>query len=137
MYINVVSRLAPYVYLSAHLNTFYCPIGSTPSNDRPDIDRSEDPGEGNAFELVGDQALLLYPNPTSGELFVDLSPWSGAQLTVQVLDSRGQRVQSQTLTAGLDAQSLELPSTLPAGLYVLEVLTSSGEKYFGRFVIQR
>ena len=37
-YIHVVSRLAPYIYLGAHLNTFYCPIGITQSENRHEED---------------------------------------------------------------------------------------------------
>ena len=134
-FIHVVSRLAPYLYLGAHLNTFYCPIGVTPTtnNDRPGGERDDEVFYDNG--LVTE--LLLFPNPTSGELFADFSPWQGQRLNIQVLDSRGQRVQQLALTASDDAQALELPAELPSGLYFLEVLTEKGGKHTGRFVIQR
>ncbi|MFN0173960.1 MAG: choice-of-anchor L domain-containing protein [Saprospiraceae bacterium] len=157
LFINVVSRLAPYVYLSAHLNTFYCPIGVTPADDRlsetsnqrndaPPSSRElgttagkNDPNDDNDQNDPNDlnAQILLFPNPTSGELFADFSYWQGQRLTVQVLDSRGQRVQYQTLTAIDDAQKLELPGELPNGLYFLEVVTENGAKQMGRFVVQR
>jgi len=134
-YIHVVSRLSPYVYLSAHLNTFYCPIGVTPSDNRPDP--SSDPRNApNDFDDPNDQ-ILLFPNPSHGELFADFSAWQGQRLNVQVLDSRGQRVFFQSLLAIDDAQAIDLPQELAGGLYFMEVLTENGGKMMGRFMIQK
>jgi hypothetical protein len=131
-YIHVISRLSPYVYLSAHLNTFYCPIGVTPSDNRPD--QTSDPR--NDHNDPNDQ-ILLFPNPSQGELFADFSAWQGQRLNVQVLDSRGQGVFFQSILAIDDAQALELPLELPGGLYFMEVLTESGGRMMGRFMIQK
>jgi len=139
-FIHVVSRLSPYVYLAAHLNTFYCPIGVTLTDNEQGLERND---EYDLIDLTSAETLshldqlLLFPNPTSGELFADFSPWQGQRLNVQVLDSRGQRVQQLELTAFEDAQALDLHHDLPSGLYFLEVLTEGGEKHTGRFVIQR
>jgi hypothetical protein len=137
-YIHVVSRLSPYVYLSAHLNTFYCPIGVTPAEDRPGqtSDPRNDLNDSNAPNNPNDQ-LLLFPNPGNGALFADFSAWQGQRLNVQVLDGRGQRVFFQSLLALDDAQALDLPQELPAGLYFMEVLTENGGKMMGRFMIQK
>ena len=137
-YIHVVSRLSPYVYLSAHLNTFYCPIGVTPAEDRQGqtSDPRNDPDDFNAPNSPNDQ-LLLFPNPGNGELFADFSAWQGQRLNVQVLDGRGQGVFFQSLLAIDDAQALDLPQELPAGLYFMEVLTENGGKMMGRFMIQK
>ena len=139
-FIHVVSRLSPYVYLAAHLNTFYCPIGVTLTDNEQGLERND---EQDLIDLTSAETLshldqlLLFPNPTSGELFADFSPWQDQRLNVQVLDSRGQRVQQLELTAFEDAQALDLNHDLPSGLYFLEVLTEGGEKHTGRFVIQR
>ncbi|MFN0174376.1 MAG: choice-of-anchor L domain-containing protein [Saprospiraceae bacterium] len=133
VFIHVVSRLAPYLYLGAHLNTFYCPIGVTVDDTRPSNER----GVETIIESGAVAELFLFPNPTSGELFADFSPWHGQSLNIQVLDSRGQRVQHFELTAVEDAQAINLLPELPSGLYFLEVLTAGGEKHTGRFVIQR
>ncbi|MFN0174373.1 MAG: HYR domain-containing protein [Saprospiraceae bacterium] len=66
-FINVLSRLAPNTYLEAHLNTFYCPIGVTPTGNHPNGERngdanwtiSENPG------LSNQDRLLLFPNPAN------------------------------------------------------------------------
>ncbi len=134
-YISVVSRLEPYMYIGAHLNTYYCPIGITPTdNSRP---QSGARSEASLITPLNSTALLLFPNPTSGELFADFSNWQGQKLNLQVLDSRGQRVQKLSITAGDDAQAIELSSDLPNGLYFLEVMTAGGERHPGRFVVQR
>jgi hypothetical protein len=131
LFIHVISRLAPNLSLNAHLNTFYCPIGVTQTENRPINQRDA------LEEPLAAGTLLLFPNPTNGELFADLSPWQGERLQVQVLDSRGQRVQQSSITASGDAQYFELPDALPAGLYFLEVLTEQGERHTARFVLQR
>lgn len=135
-YIHVVSRLQPYIYLGAHLNTFYCPIGITPSSDRPNGEREEE-GLTTFRKLFTPGELFLFPNPTSDELFADFSPWLGERLSIQVFDSRGQRVRQSSFIASQGVQSVDLPSQLPSGLYFLEVLTEKGEKHTGRFVVQR
>ena len=132
-FIHVVSRLAPYIYLGAHLNTFYCPIGVTASSGERLVE-GRDEVLSNGSNL---NELLLFPNPTSGDLFADFSLWQGQRLNVRVLDSRGQRVQQLSITAGDDAQALDLPGEMPSGLYFLEIVTESGKKHTGRFVVAR
>jgi hypothetical protein len=133
-YIHVISRLETSQYLEAHLNTFYCPIGVTPpgGGDRPNGERDA------ASKELRDlhPGLVLFPNPTSADLFVDLSAWQDQTLKVQVLDSRGQRVKTLQLPGGGEAQMLELPEALPGGLYFVEILTEAGEKFSARFVRQ-
>jgi hypothetical protein len=128
LFIHVVSRLQPYVYLAAHLNTFYCPIGITPSDDRPGSEREE------PVPTTGQETLFLFPNPTSGALFADVSPWNGQRLQWQVLDSRGQRVHHAVLEAAEGVQAIDLPATLPDGLYYLEMVTENGARHTARFV---
>lgn len=135
-FINVVSRLDLYQYVSAHLNTFYCPIGVTPvgGGNRPGEDRNWNPDQ----EMDQDQAtaLFLFPNPTSADVHVDLSAWQEEQLQIQVLDSHGLRVKSFQTQGGHESQVLEMPESLPGGLYLVEILTESGLRYWGRFVRQ-
>jgi hypothetical protein len=134
LFIHVVSRLAPFIFLEAHLNTFYCPVGVTPTTgDRPaSSGRYEEP-----MVLETAPQMHLFPNPTSGELFADFSAWEGTELRVRVLDSRGQMVQTKTLTAVYDAMRYDLPAELPSGLYFMEINTASGERQVARFVVQR
>ncbi|QIX60833.1 T9SS type A sorting domain-containing protein [Hymenobacter sp. BT18] len=73
-------------------------------------------------------SLMLYPNPTTGEA-VTLEAYglpSGA-LSFQLLNSLGQVVHTQTLTApqGSVRQTLALPQ-LPAGVYTAQLHTAGG-----------
>ncbi len=128
-YIHVMSRLAPQLTYEAHLNTFYCPIGATPIN--------RDESTTDSRLISGAKSMLLFPNPTSGLLFADLSDWQGESLALRVLDSRGQLVQAASLVANETAQPIQLPTELPSGLYFLEILTGNGEREVGRFVVER
>jgi len=132
LFIHVTTRLATQQFYETHLNTFNCPVGVSIQNNNRSEERSAD-GE----LLHAEKALLLYPNPTSGQLFADLSDWEGQQLSIRVMDSRGQLVQSKSLVASADAQQMQLPEALPGGLYFLEVMTEEGERSVGRFVVER
>ena len=126
-YIHILSRLEPQVYYAAHLNTFNCPIGTTPpGGGRPGEDRVDSETEMNG--------ILLFPNPTSGALYTDLSAWEGQELRMRVLDSRGQLVLQRSLLASSEYQSLGLPETLPNGLYFVEIITPKGGRQMAQFV---
>ncbi|MBC7778215.1 MAG: HYR domain-containing protein, partial [Phycisphaerae bacterium] len=126
-YIHIVSRLEPQVYYEAHMNTFNCPIGVTPPGG----------GKQGSERTVSEsetQSIRLFPNPTSGALFADLSAWAGQDLQLRVLDSRGQAVLQRSVLASTEYQSLGLPETLPNGLYFLEIITPKGERQMAQFV---
>ncbi len=127
-YIHILSRLEPQVYYEAHLNTFNCPIGITPPDgNRPTVEREMKP-------LLSPE-IRLFPNPTSGTLFADLSDWEGQDVQLRVLDSRGQMVLQHAVLANASVQSIDLPESLSSGLYFLEVWTELGEKYSARFAL--
>ena len=125
-YIHITARLEPQVYYEAHLNTFYCPIGMAPVTQ----DRSQE-----GVEQPKD--LLLFPNPTSGSLFADLSAWEGEQLQIQVFDSRGQRVQHLEVTADGMPQRLPLHEGLSNGLYFFDIRMPDGMQRTTRILLQR
>jgi hypothetical protein len=81
--------------------------------------------------------LVLFPNPTPGTLFADLSGWQGERLQVQIYNSQGQRVQQLNVQASDVPQEIQLPEGLAGGLYFLEILTEKGEKRAARFVLER
>lgn len=127
-YIHVTSRLEPQIFYEAHLNTFNCPVGITPSQNRNNEDLT-------IFQKFSN--LEIYPNPTSGELFSDLSRWQGEIVNIQILDSQGKRIQSLTLNAGEREQPVQLSTQLPNGLYFLQLSTEHGENESARFVLKR
>ncbi|HRI60346.1 MAG TPA: T9SS type A sorting domain-containing protein, partial [Saprospiraceae bacterium] len=127
-YIHVSSRLNPQIFYEAYLNTFNCPVEIV--NDKPGLRTDL-----TTFEKASN--LRIFPNPTDGVLSIDLSDWQGQRIHVQVFDSRGQQVQQSALTAGGAPHELQLPDHLVTGLYLLEIVTESGEKRSARVVVQR
>lgn len=119
-FIHLTSRLEPQAYYEAHLNTFGCPIGATPQ---------PKPAAG--------YFLRVFPNPTGGVLYADLSAWKGREVRLRVLNSHGQEVMEAALTADAAPQPLVLPERLTSGLYALDVLTTEGERAVVRFVLER
>jgi hypothetical protein len=126
-YIHVTARLYPQIYYEAHLNTFYCPV--LPADPARPAGRSA-AQPGNADVLL----LKIFPNPTSGRLFADLSAWKGGQVFVRIYNSQGQRVLELPVSAGTELQVVDLPEGLAGGLYLFEVVAAGGEKQVERFV---
>ena len=125
-YIHVIVRVAPKIFYEAHLNTFNCPEVSTPVQ------------KGAAgVDVKVATGFTVFPNPSSGTLFADLTAWTGEQVDVRVFDSRGQRIQFLTLIADAAPQELHFPQDLADGLYFLEIATQSGGKEAVRFVVRR
>ncbi len=111
-FIHVVSRLAPYLYLEAHLNTFYCPIGVTPSGggDRPSDGRDEQ--DLTTFQKLSNlNELLLFPNPATQLVQVEIGGQTG-ELMLQ--DATGRVVMRQMIKESQTTFSVE---NLPQGLY--------------------
>ncbi|MBL7806975.1 MAG: HYR domain-containing protein [Saprospiraceae bacterium] len=122
-FINIISRLEPQIFLSAHLNTFNCPIGTSNRDATPQL------SQGAA------QGLVLFPNPTDGVLFADLSNWQNQPLDLRVLDARGAVLQQWSAQGGGEAQAIPLADQLSAGLYFLEVRDQAGRREVARFVL--
>jgi hypothetical protein len=130
-YIHVISRLFEQQYYEAYLNTYYCPVGVTPTDNLTDgsEDRTEE-------ELSSDQ-VLLFPNPSDGLFYADLSAWEGTEVTIQIYDSRGQRVLHTGTRAGDAPHIVTIPTGTPAGLYFVELSNDDGEKEVVKMVVER
>ncbi|HND88831.1 MAG TPA: T9SS type A sorting domain-containing protein [Saprospiraceae bacterium] len=83
-------------------------------------------------------AVSVSPNPAQSEATLrDLSPESAAQeRRWRLYAPAGQVLRSGTLPPGLSEQHIAL-SSLPAGLYVWEMLRSDGSRAAGKLVVQR
>ncbi|MBX2892391.1 MAG: HYR domain-containing protein [Saprospiraceae bacterium] len=127
-YIHVTSRLSPQIFQEAHLNTFNCPI---------EIVTNKPENRTDGADIQAASRLSVFPNPTTGVLFVDLSDWDGEQLHIQVFNSQAQQVLWQTSRASDAPEALYLPDGLSSGLYFLEVRRENGERQTIRFVLQR
>ena len=129
-YINITSRLTSQAFYEAHLNTFNCIVGET-----PDITNNAKGRDASAVE--SENSVLLFPNPTTGVLYADLSDWQGQKLQVQVTNTQGQLVHTLNFSAEEDVLRVEMPRGLSNGVYFFEVSNEKGEKEVMRFVLQR
>jgi len=121
LFIHVMARQEPKIFSETYLNTFNCQVGTAP---RPRSD-------------AGPRLLRVFPNPTSGTLFADLSAREGEQVQVIVFDPQGRRVLEHTVMAEAIPQEIPLPEGLADGLYALEILTADGKREVVRFVVAR
>ncbi|MCC6462377.1 MAG: HYR domain-containing protein, partial [Saprospiraceae bacterium] len=128
-YIHITTRLAPQTFYEAHLNTFNCPVGTTPAGNKPDKRSTSIPASA--------PALRLFPNPNAGELFVDLSAWAGQPVHLRVCNAQGQALHQVATQAGDSPYPLRLPENLADGLYTLSIWMESGERRALRFVLQQ
>ncbi|MCB9317244.1 MAG: T9SS type A sorting domain-containing protein [Lewinellaceae bacterium] len=119
-YIHVTARLAPQQFFEAYLNTFNCPV-------QPESKPAAVSGLG----------LRVFPNPTSGTLFADLSDFKGQEVKLRVFEARGQLIKQLDLVADTTPQEIQLSRDLPSGLYILAVETRNGERQVVRFALQR
>ncbi len=79
----------------------------------------------------------VFPNPSAGQIWVDLSAWSGQAVQLTVMTATGQRMQLVTATANESSLSIDLPVSLANGLYYLEMRAADGTSQVKRLVVQR
>ncbi len=142
LFIHVIVRLSPKIFYEVHLNTFDCiqtqsltqsPVESAIGDNVFDDGAAPSAGSG---DLTGTAGFAVYPNPTSGLLFADLTQWAGQPVQLTLLNAQGQRVQQSTRTADDAPQSVEL-GDLPAGLYYLQAMPADGKGETRAFVVKR
>jgi hypothetical protein len=97
-------------------------------------------GDSPAFdkpELELNMGVEVYPNPSTGLVFVDLSGFAEQKTQLQVIDTRGRVVLERDL-GRIDYQQEELQlGGLPSGVYQLLIQTDTGQSITKRVVIQR
>jgi|GEM_PF-259515 len=72
-----------------------------------------------------EQSIAIYPNPTQNTIWVKFANNSGRQVVMRVLDLRGKELRTFPTT---NAEIVELNlSTLPKGVYMLELSTDKGK----------
>jgi len=64
--------------------------------------------------------LNLFPNPTSGEITVDFTPWAGKPALLEVYDLQGRRVRRLELDEAAGPMPVDM-SNLPDGVYLFRV----------------
>ena len=134
-YIHAIVRVYPKIFYESYLHCSQpCTPVPKPGNLIPGGNVNNE-SENRPTGFAGQ--LSVFPNPTTGVLYADLSDWKGQELTLRIFNSQGRQIRDEVVTARDEAQEVPLPENLPAGLYFLEVLTEAGEKEAARFVVQR
>lgn len=136
-YIHVTVRLSPKIFYEAHLNTFDCvPINPFKPNQVTELFNSEN--ENYEFRLpTRNTKFSLYPNPSSGIVYADLSPWEGQAVKISVFDSQGNLLQKLSTEANSEVFQLGIAENLPNGLYFVEIISDAGERQIERVILQR
>jgi len=127
-FIHVVSRLLHNIYLEAHLNTFYCPIGVTPTGNRLNGERDEETDLTSAKNLGNE--LLLFPNPASHTVRAETSEETGELI---LHDATGRVVLRKTVESSSTTFSIE---GFPQGVYQVLFVGEKTMRY-GSLVVQR
>lgn len=128
-YIQTTAKFKNGTTVSAFLNTFGCPVLPFPL--------APNPGNELRVAKASNQYLSLYPNPTSGNLMVDLAAWDQQSVKIDVLNAQGQLVQTFKMEATVGLQDINLNGNLPNGLYQLVVRPNEGIPVTEPFMIQR
>ncbi|MCB0635954.1 MAG: proprotein convertase P-domain-containing protein, partial [Lewinella sp.] len=101
-----------------------------PSVPKPPQPEAPVPIATNAMELTA------YPNPTSGQLTVNLSAFLDREATLEVMDINGQLLlQKQLGLVENSTEQLDL-SSYAAGMYFVRVLTNDGTTAVQRVILQ-
>ena len=129
-YIHVISRVGNAGYYEAYLNVFSCTVGAQNLDDQHSEDREHASNSPETTEL------RVFPNPTSGIVFADLSARADQQTQIRAISAQGQEVLNYTVN-GLDFEQIQLPENLANGLYFLEFSSNDGKKQVKRVVLQR
>jgi hypothetical protein len=87
--------------------------------------------------LTDDRAFTISPNPSMGDLVVDLTAYRGDDVTLRVFDIKGQQVHTSAFgTVTQDQTTLDL-SSLVDGMYFVQLSTQRGFTESQKLVIQK
>lgn len=145
-YIHVVSRVYPKIFYEAHLNTFNCvatPANSTQSKYGKPFSATNVEDAGNrevpdgGFTSTDAAPFSVYPNPSEGLLYADISGWRGQNVSIVLLSGQGSPLETFTVEAGDQALRFDLKAELPGGLYFMEVIPATGAREVRKFLLVR
>jgi hypothetical protein len=99
---------------------------------------NREPGDDTNLNLNLDLNLNLniFPNPSKGELYLDLSSYDGQPVTLEVRDLTGRLLQQTQLAAAPALERLDL-SAYQSGLYLLRVRTEGQPDQIQRVLLQQ
>lgn len=128
-FIHAVARIGN-ASRETYLNVFRCTVGNTFQD--PNAEAREE-----AFTLDAGAETKLFPNPTTGVLFADLTSWEAQEIAVRAFNAQGQVVLQQTLQGNESQQLIEIPGNLPDGVYLFEFSSASGKRQVSKVVLKR
>lgn len=114
-------------FRSTHLNVFSCALSSS---------SLEETEERNA-ERSGIGGFNVFPNPSNGLAYVDLSAWADQPVQLRAFNVQGQLVLHQNVTGGSSQEAIEWPRNTADGLYLIEMQPENGEKQHRKLILQR
>lgn len=126
-FIHTIVRLEPQIYYETHLNVFACEVQQTPN-------RPEDGGTDRNDQHSAKSELRVYPNPASDRITVDVSNWKQPGNHLRIFDLFGRVLFDEKPVVGSESYKIDLPSSWPTGVYLLEWRTETGERQTLRFV---
>ena len=128
-YIHMFAKLKNGEGYEAYLNTFYCPVqpwmGSRP-------EEREAPEN-----QIWNYDLSLRPNPTPGQVWVDMQAWMDKQVSLRIFNALGEEVLSQHYTVNQEWLELDMSAAPANGLYYLVVQSEEGRRATATFVLER
>jgi len=84
------------------------------------------------------QSLIVYPNPTSGEINLALQASSDSKAMLSLFDLSGKALYSKSVTLNTENTLVKLPSSISPGIYFLSVKTgSTASASFIKIIIQK
>lgn len=120
IFLQVGGKTASGVWYQSTLNTFGCTV------------QAED-----RALATENRRLAVFPNPSLGQITVDVSDWKSGAITLTIQNARGETVASYHLPGGSNLETIDLSTALANGLYWMTVQDESGAKTSSRFTLMR
>ena len=117
--------------------TYYLRVYSDTSSSSQDFDICLSAPLTNTRKLLTQNSIAIYPNPTSGDITVELTSGFAIKGVLQVRNLLGQSISNQVI---IDANNKQVQISLqdqPNGIYVVELLLDSGQSISKKVVLQR
>ena len=80
------------------------------------------------------EKIRVYPNPVSGELFVEPTQPFDEGFTLELYSIKGERIKTECLEGGSNLHRMDV-SSLKSGIYILRLISASG-KYDEKVIIK-
>lgn len=122
VFIRVSTRLASGAVYEATLNTFECVLQA---------ERSA------MYQSGVPSSLRVFPNPSSGELFIEFPDWEPGLVQLQLQNIQGEQLGQASLATGAGTQSFVIPSEVPDGIYFLQCTHENGITQRVKFVLHK